>query len=886
MREKKHLALRILIFLLIMTFVVGQADVMSFGEEPGNTLNDFLEITKKITKEDGTASDNYYLGEMINVEYTIKSKEVPLNIPKEIAFVIDLTSSMTGKTSGNSGETRLAALKRVFSDILKKWNIPNTKMCLIGFGPFAETITDLTDATPDKIKNEFISKVDKWNEKIKDERNKNGNSDATLRSGTNLGDGLRAAYYKLLSSGNNNAKKYIITLTDGAPTMRTIDDTSTPYFGKDAVTATSKNPKYYPDNPDGFNVTPYKDYACQVMKYIYSNSQSMSFTNFLIGFGIEKPQAETMNEVAKAGNASSVGDINGDGSNDYFYCPSNGTELEQVFKDIQKSIMDPFDFTQAQLVQKFPEESLEMDTNSLNAIPGKYLDLKNNNDIQVDTNKLSIPLKLTLKLKDGTFNLYTLDPSEVKFTIRFRVIKTGQIDVERISGTFLFHNPVTGEKYIAKTSDEIKTINVKQTVNSIIMPPLIVFGNQKDPANVNAVVNPANGLDTPDKHLQNWSIDDTDNDNVNIFDIEDGTPDDTSAKVILKNAAQGIGKITTESSGYGYGAKDRVKGSGSVISIMPQIKNIEMKVGKSQEVSISSLLPGTLSVEDKNKFNKDVTKIMNNYIYNHKYFSEVDTADSLDGNAYKIYPAGEDNNYIGFDKVAVTSSSKDTTEISIGDGSNSNLSNGVWVIRPEKDSNDEVYYRIFTDGALSGNLTTDQNGKNIYWCKGTYRGANKDIQLWKIDLMEDGNYKITSKISSMCIQKSGSKITLKNYYGDQSQRWRIEKIEDQDNSTITEEKNIQSILKNIEFESDKNGKPIATADSAATVKIAFGSDHTKLLITGKKPTVLNTKKLDDGKVLITANVIYKNIGVPGIEGHISKGTVTFEAVIKDFIDVN
>lgn len=864
---------------------MGQACVIGFGDEPGKTLSDFLKITKKITKEDGTASNNYYLGEMINVEYTIKSDEVTLDIPKEIAFVIDLTSSMTGKTSGNSGETRLAALKRVFSDILKKWNIPNTKMCLIGFGPFAETITDLTDATPDKIKNEFISKVDKWNEKIEDEKNKNGNSDATLRSGTNLGDGLRAAYYKLLNSGNNKAKKYIITLTDGAPTMRTVDDINSPYFGKDAVTATSTNPKYYPDKADAYNVKPYKDYACEVMKYMYSNSQSMSFTNFLIGFGIEKTQAETMNEVAKAGRASTVGDVNGDGSDDYFYRPSNGTELEQVFKDIQKSLIDPFDFSQAQLVQKFPEESLELDTNSLNAIPGEFLDLKNNQDIKVEeSNKLLVPLKLTLKLKDGTFNKYTLDPGEVKFTIRFRVIKTGQIDVDRISGTFLFHNPVTLEKYTALTSDQIKTINVKQTVNSIIMPPLIVFGNQKEAANVNAVVNPANGLDTPDRHLKNWSIDN--NDSINIFGIEDGTPDDVSAKVILKNEAHGIGEVTTESSGYGYGAKNRVKGSGSVISIMPQIQNIEMKVGKTQEVSISSLLPDTLSAENKNKFNKDVSKIMNNYHYNHKYFSEVADVDSLDGNTYKIYPAGEDNYYIGFDKIAAANSSKDTTDVSLGDGSNSSFSDGVLIIKPEKAEDDKVYYRIFTDGDLSVNLTTDQNGKNILWCKGKYRGANKDMQLWKIDLMEDGNYKITSKISSMCIQKSGSKITFKNYYGDQTQRWKVENIENQNNSAMTEEKNIQSILKNIEFEADVSGLPIATADSAASVKIAFGSDHTKLLITGKKPTVLNSKKLDDGKVIITANVIYKNIGIPGIEGHASKGTVTFEAVINDFIDVN
>jgi hypothetical protein len=82
--------------------------------------------------------------------------------------------------------------------------------------------------------------------------------------------------------------------------------------------------------------------------------------------------------------------------------------------------------------------------------------------------------------------------------------------------------------------------------------------------------------------LENWSVDDANN----IFDIDDETPNDTSANVILKRNTHGIGKITTESSGYGYGGKDKVKGNGNVISIMPQINNISLKVGKTQGIHI------------------------------------------------------------------------------------------------------------------------------------------------------------------------------------------------------------------------------------------------------------------------------------------------------------
>lgn len=852
-----------MIFLLIMTLIVGQACIVSFGEEPGITLENFLKISKKISKEDGTVSNDYYLGEIINVEYTITSDEVALDIPKEIAFVIDLTSSMRYVTSGST-ESRLASLKRVFSQILEQWNIPNTKMCIIEFGPYVQKETDILDATRNNINNVFLRTVQGWNEN-------------NLYSGTNLGDGLRRAYYKLTQSGNPNAKKYIITLTDGSPTMRTVDRYGNPYYGE--VPVKDNNIGIRNDPPTaGFDSRPYEEYACNVMRNI---SSSGMVTNFLIGFGIEANQASTMNNIGMAGRVAPVGDVNGDGRDDYFYRPSNGTELEKVFQDIQKSIMDPFDFTMANLIQEFPEDRLELQDDSLNDIPGEYLDLNGIDQLIPSPDKIVLPLKLTLKLKEGTINKYTLYPSEIKFTIKFRVLKTGQVDFDPILGNFLFHNPVTGEKYNVTASDTTKTIVVKQTVNSIIIPPLIVFGTGNDISTVNAFINPANGLDTSDRHLENWSVDDANN----IFDIDDETPNDTSANVILKRNTHGIGKITTESSGYGYGGKDKVKGNGNVISIMPQINNISLKVGKTQEVSISSLLPDTLSIGEKDAFNKELTKIMNNYYYNQKYFSDAAEAESLDGKAYKIYPANSNDYYIEFNKTEAAVN-PNATKLILGNDSIASISDGIWTIKPEMAEDGEIYYRIFTEGELSGNLTSSTNSKNVYWCTTTYRsGANKDLQLWKIELMEDGNYKITSKKTGMCIANTGSNISFMNYYGNQTQRWKIENIDDHNNSTVID-KNIQSIINNIEFESDLSGQPIATADSASSVKIAFGSDRTKLKITGKKPTVLNSKKINDGKVIVTANIIYKNPGVPGIEGHISKGTVTFEVVVNDIVDIN
>ncbi|MDP4179629.1 MAG: VWA domain-containing protein [Bacillota bacterium] len=869
MKEKKSLPTRIMVFLMIMTFVIVQTCPMSFSEESGAKLNDFLKITKKITKENGTVSNNYYLGELINVEYTIRSDEVTLDIPKEIAFVIDTTISMKDKTSGNSGETKFAALKRVFLEILNNWNIPNSKMCIVEFGPRVEKETPLLEATKANINNTFIKTVNDWNE---------GN----LYTGTNLGDGLRTAYYKLLKSGNKNAKKYIITLTDGLPNMRTVDKNGTPYFGDESVNNNTKGIRTDPQVLTN-DVKPYEKYACDIMQNISSTG---AFTNFLIGFGIGSDQAITMNNVGKAGNAYPVSDQTGDKIDDYFYRPSNGAELKTVFDKIHESLMDPFQFSTADLIQDYPDTSLIVvdgdNDEKFAGIPDEYCELADKSLIKVASNKLLIPLKLKLKLKEGSFNKYTLDPQEVKFTIQFRVIKTGQIDLQPITGLFLFHNPVTGEAYTALSSDEKNTLFVKQTVNSIIIPPLVVFADGTEASEVNAIINPTKGLESADRQLKNWSIVDTENDDIGIFDIEDGTQNDTSAKVILKNNIQGIGKITAESSGYGYGAKSNVRGSGSVISIMPQVKNIEMNVAKSKEVSISSLLPDTLSTKYKQAFNSDLSRIMDNYYYTNKYYSEITTGTStFSGSKCKIYPAGTDDLYLRFTQIP----GKTTAPITIGN-SNGNISDGIWIIKPEVSENN-VYYRISKDGESSGNLSLSADSDNICWADSIYKGTDKDLQLWKIDLMEDGNYRISSKKTSKCITKSSTQVESKSYYGDQTQHWRIEKTDDLSDASRSEEKNIQSVLGKIEFEADdKTHLPIATADRSKSVKIEFGSDHTKLKITGKMPTVLNSKKIGDGKVIITANVIYKNIGVPGKEGNVSKGKVTFEAIIDGFVDIN
>lgn len=144
---------------------------------------------------------------MINQPFTVNYKIVPQAVAaavhvqkdKEFFIVIDTSGSMDDKLEGSK---RITVAKEAAKSFLNKLKgKTGVKAGLISYDNLADIEKNLTSDI-----NSLITAVD----------------GLQVGGGTNIGDGLRRAYYKLIKSGNSSAEKYIILLTDGEPTYHSI----------------------------------------------------------------------------------------------------------------------------------------------------------------------------------------------------------------------------------------------------------------------------------------------------------------------------------------------------------------------------------------------------------------------------------------------------------------------------------------------------------------------------------------------------------------------------------------------------------------------------------------------------------------------------------------
>lgn len=142
------------------------------------------------------------MNQQFSVNYKIQPQSVsgPITVstPKEFYLIIDTSGSMN---TNLNGKTRLAVAKQAAINFLNKLDsLDNVKAGLITYDDLASIKCRLTTDFG-KVKT-AVNKI-------------------TANTGTNIGDGLRTAYYELIKS-NSNADQYIILLTDGQPTYHSI----------------------------------------------------------------------------------------------------------------------------------------------------------------------------------------------------------------------------------------------------------------------------------------------------------------------------------------------------------------------------------------------------------------------------------------------------------------------------------------------------------------------------------------------------------------------------------------------------------------------------------------------------------------------------------------
>jgi len=193
--------LTILFTLLFLLWTSTEATAVTLS--PGTKAK--LELSREISRT------KILLDEEFTVTYKVKPEPIPATAVKqpdrEIYLVIDTSGSMEFNLDGNTipkgskQKRRLDIAKEAAFRFLDKLSGKNrVKVGLITYDDIARQKQSLT-SNLNQVKNQI--------------------NNLAANGGTNIGDGLRLAYYRLtdtVSTEHNPIEKYLILLTDGEPT--------------------------------------------------------------------------------------------------------------------------------------------------------------------------------------------------------------------------------------------------------------------------------------------------------------------------------------------------------------------------------------------------------------------------------------------------------------------------------------------------------------------------------------------------------------------------------------------------------------------------------------------------------------------------------------------
>lgn len=237
---------------------------------------------------------------LLNEEFTVNYKFQPQPIPigdivpeaylkdKEIVIVMDTSGSMDWDLQGNdpwwNEDSRMDIAKsaaNLFIDKLK--NDERVEVSLVSYSDIAE------------VENFNGNKFLKIFEGNNSNTIKNRINNLTPYGSTNIGDGLRRAYYTLINEGESNARKFIVFLTDGSPTAFSFDDikTTSPSWWSNGIGIKVVNEREY-DVKKIINAT-YKTDSGKANKYFY-NWNSDDYNDYSLNY------AKTIAEMIKSNN--------------------------------------------------------------------------------------------------------------------------------------------------------------------------------------------------------------------------------------------------------------------------------------------------------------------------------------------------------------------------------------------------------------------------------------------------------------------------------------------------------------------------------------------------------------------------------------------------------
>lgn len=399
-------------------YTVDGNDTVKYFEPSTISIKNSLDNT--LVKVERNIDDtSFEVNKPFDVHYRIIPQRIQAStiqntvMPKDVVLVFDTSGSMEwnleGKDKGNPSLRRIGIMKNTAYNFLN--NIKDTDKMNVGLVDYATEIKSSADLQSYSNYNVLADYI------------KSMNADGA----TNIGEGLRKAYY-MLKSQNNDNDKYIILMSDGFPTAWSSSDTEDDYLLDDIWH--HYKIYYYTGDSDPYGYA--ADYANEMAKKISSDSNTHIKT-FVVGFG-NGINSDKLHQIAE----NSKGD---------YYGAKDADAMNTIYSSIQDIV----------------KANINASINFQEGITGNIQVINQENlpyGIKFENGKLAGDINnVYYKLSDdGSY--YEADP--IEFTVTYKPLSGQNCILGADKSSFVnykYSNGAAGTTYF----DE-RTINLVQTI--------------------------------------------------------------------------------------------------------------------------------------------------------------------------------------------------------------------------------------------------------------------------------------------------------------------------------------------------------------------------------------------------------------------------------------
>jgi len=428
----KSVPVKTMIVTIVFTFLTAcWISVSAYGitADPGISID--LQLSRELS------SAKIFLDDEFTITYRIDPQPIPApgvtHTPKEIYLVMDTSGSMNYDLDGKEVskwytnkriDIAREAANKFLDNLAGKTNVKVGLITYSDVGMVKQTLTTSLNSVKSKI------------------------NSLNVVGGTNIGDGLRLGYYRLLDgSTESSADKYIVLLTDGEPTYHSTykqypyafykADGNAPNFDGGGSKATQKDINYCYEIAEGFL------------------GQS-DIKSYMIAF-TKGSNANILEQVAqKAGGV--------------YKQALTSDALNNVYQDIYEQIIADFYVENVEFEESFPEgltvvsapDGFSIDGQTVSGSLGRicYSYDEDSGCYTADSKEFSI------KVKGSAAGSYLLNSSELSYKDSNGENKLKNFEDESV-GVIAVSAPVAVERALSK---EEMLVNEEFYVNYIIKP--------------------------------------------------------------------------------------------------------------------------------------------------------------------------------------------------------------------------------------------------------------------------------------------------------------------------------------------------------------------------------------------------------------------------------